>query len=81
VSLARCWQSGLQGPSVRRGRGCPTQGMAGSSGPAAGHSRAPQPGWWHLRERRFRRGQKMLDRLRRRGKKARISPASTWVRE
>lgn len=58
--------------SVRGGGGCPTPGTAQSSqftpgpqGPTMGYGRSHQQHWWHLWENVLKKGQKMLDRERR----------------
>ena len=65
VSVPRCQQRGLQGSFCEERLGLPHAGHsqfqpvpAGSSGPTAGHSPAPQPSWGRLGETRFQQGPK-----------------------
>lgn len=71
--------AGLAGASLRRSWDCPVPHRdgssqfqlvpAGSNSPTTGHRRTPLPGWWHLGESVFKKGEKTPDRQRKRGKK------------
>ena len=54
---------------------------AGSNRPPAGHSWAPQPTWWRLRESVCKKGQNATQAVTSEGKSTRNSPADTEVRE